>query len=467
LRRGRFHGARLRRLLSDAWLQHDVRAIRPSLEDFAGAEVSLKKAREMILPLYQRKNDDPAVMLRWIEIQHMFAELAHQAGRDQDAIKIYSELLPVAHRLARSQRGNFDAENHEPDIERDLALLALNDPRLIGLDHAESGAAIMRDLVARYPNEREAKQNLGSLLAAEAGARAGAAVIGELEKASDEYKESIEIREELLRENPQDTVGRRNLMVACGNYAAHLGVPNFINLGRPAEAQFYADKAVALAREEVKADPLDATARFDLGVALGRSGMVQPTPLGEDTALARLEEAESLIKPTAEANPKSSINAYQLGLILGFKGRRLNALGRTTEAAASYHEALDLLTPFAEKDAASTVSTYLRFRSDLARVLARNGDYPAAIEIANEAVARTAKRRMTSPQHDLITGELAQAYAALAFVEDLAGAAAAAKESAEKAEQTWHQIHNLRILTVFPSVMTENEKLLARLAATK
>ena len=49
----------------------------------------------------------------------------------------------------------------------------------------------------------------------------------------------------------------------------------------------------------------------------------------------------------------------------------------------------------------------------------------------------------------------------------LAGDATAAKESAEKAEQTLHQIHNHSVLTVFPSVMTENEKLLARLAAGK
>jgi tetratricopeptide (TPR) repeat protein len=145
----------------------------------------------------------------------------------------------------------------------------------------------------------------------------------------------------------------------------------------------------------------------------------------------------------------------------------LDALGRTTEAVASYRDALYLLTPFVEKGAAPTVSMYVMLRSDLARVLARTGDYPAAIEFANDAVARAEKRRMASPREDSATGGLARAYTALAFVEDLAGDTTAAKESAEKAEQTLHQIHNRSVLTVFPSVMTENEKLLARLAAGK
>jgi len=433
----------------------------PSLEDFAGAEVSLNKAKEVLLPLYQRKNSDPAVMLRWVEIQHMFAELAQQAGRDQDSINIYMELLPVAHRLAQSLRGNFEAESQEPDIEGDLAQQTLRDSRLTGLEHAESGVAMMRDLVARYPNEREAKQNLGSLLAAEAGARAQGS--GELEKASEEFKESIEIREELLRENPQDTVGRRNLVVACGNYAGHLGIPYFANLGRPAEAQSYADRAVTLAREEVKADPLDANARYDLGVALGRSGMVEPTPLGDNEALARLEEAENLTEPAVKANPKSAGDAFQLGLIREFKGRRLLGLGRTEEAIATYRDALGLLAPFVEKGGAGTVSIIVILRSDLARVLAQAGDYPAAKELANEAVAGAEKRRMASPQEDAAAGALARAYAVLGFVEDLAGDATPAKESAQKAEHIWQQIQNRSVLTVFPSVKAENEKLLAQL----
>ena len=164
----------------------------------------------------------------------------------------------------------------------------------------------MRALLSRYPDDAELKQSLGSLLAAEAGALKSA---GELEKAADLYSQSIQIREELLRNQPQDTLTRRNLMVAYGNYATTLGIPWGANLGRPAEARVYAAKAVALARESVSSDPQDATARYDLGIALSRQGMIDPPPGGAEDSLATLKEAGSLVGPIAKGNPKSATNA--------------------------------------------------------------------------------------------------------------------------------------------------------------
>jgi hypothetical protein len=58
-----------------------------------------------------------------------------------------------------------------------------------------------------------------------------------------------------------------------------------MNLGRPAEARRYAAKAVELAREMVRADPKDGTALHDLGVSLGRLGMIDPAPGNDASAL--------------------------------------------------------------------------------------------------------------------------------------------------------------------------------------
>ncbi len=173
----------------------------PSMQDFAGAEASLLKGKSIILPLYVRKSGDPKVMIRWIQIQSGLADLAYQTGKDQEAIQLYVELLPVAHRLAQTSPGDRDAERQEPEIEESLALAYFKEREPEGLEHAERGVTLMRAVLLRYPDDAELKQSLGSLLAAEAGPLKNA---GELERAADLYSQSIQIREELLRNQPQE-----------------------------------------------------------------------------------------------------------------------------------------------------------------------------------------------------------------------------------------------------------------------
>ena len=93
--------------------------------------------------------------------------------------------------------------------------------------------------------------NLGSIMAAGATANK---TLGNLDKASEDYRESIKAREELLSHDPNDYAVRRNLMIAYGNYALLLGIPWSVNLDRPQEARIYTAKAAAMAREMVAAD---------------------------------------------------------------------------------------------------------------------------------------------------------------------------------------------------------------------
>jgi len=435
-----------------------------SLQDFAGAEASLQKARNMILPLYEKNGDDPAVVLRWVEIQRALAGIADQAGHIQEVIAIDSPLLPIAHRLAQMKPCSVDCESQEAFIDDDLAeqYLRLSDPR--GLEYATHGIVLAKELLLRYPDDRGLKLSLSSDLdnVAEAASQKG-----DLDGAAVDLQQSITLSEELLKKDPYDAVVRRNLMIMYATYAGILGTPSLPNLGRPAEALIYGAKVVALAREMESSDPQDVTARFDLGMALVTLGMIDPAPDGLKDSLASLQEAISLIEPIAKANPKSSFYAYRLSNALDFEGRRLEALGRTAEAIKSYRRSLEVLQPFF--DSGNTVMVYgqrIRNEEDLAQVLSSTGDYAAALELASGAVAQSEKRVATGPPSEQTVGSLARAYARLAAVEEEAGKPDEARQSAEKARSTWKQVHSRGALSIYPSVMAANDQRLARLNAT-
>jgi tetratricopeptide (TPR) repeat protein len=436
----------------------------PSLQDFAGAEASLLKGRDVIAPLYDRRSNDPDVMMRWLEIETGLADLTYQADKYEEAIKTDLDLLPIARRLALASPGDPIAARQEATIENSLALAYLRswDSQHLGLVHAQHGLTLMRGLLSRYPDDAETKQNFGSLLAVTAGTLKNA---GELDEAAEYYQQSIKLREDLLKANPNDTQVRRSLIVAYGNYASILGIPWSANLGRPAEARVYCAKAVALARESVRADSQDATARFDLAMALGRLGMVDPPPGGVKDSLANLQEAFALVEPLAKANPKTPNYADQMALNLEYQGHRYEGLGQARDAIQSYRKSMEVLQPFLDAGPAGMMTQELASEDALARAYASIGDKAAAMDYATHAVEQAEKRNAKPPPDEYHAGALARAYTTLAVLQEKSGDHALARQSVEKALDIWKQTHNRGALSIYSGSGAEAKELLAGLDA--
>jgi serine/threonine protein kinase/tetratricopeptide (TPR) repeat protein len=430
-----------------------------SLQDSASAEQSLLKAQALLLPAYHRHPNDAGLMMRLIEVRSSLSDLIYRSGRTQEAIQIYVDLLPVAHRLSLIKSCiALNCETQESVMENSLAveLLPLDPPR--SLEHADRSAELSRELVVRHPSDASLKQALAVVTAVVAAAYKN---LGNLEKAGDFYRQSIEVREDLLRDDPGNSIIRRNILVACGNYATLLGIPWSQNLGRPDEARKYAAKSVAIARELVSADPNDATARRDLGMSLGRLGMIDPVPGETATSLAYLQEANSLMAPIVAANPKSADIAEQLGEIEGSQAHRLAELGRPTEAVQMFRKSMALLEPFADLPKSTVTTEYLSEEESLALLYASMGNVDEALSLANRAVAVEQKRTASSPPSETHAGQLAAAWSTLALTQSKAGLQDRAKQSGEKAMQLWGSIQNPGILTAFRRQMSDTRTLLA------
>jgi serine/threonine protein kinase/tetratricopeptide (TPR) repeat protein len=432
----------------------------PSLQDFKGAEASLRKAAAIIQPLYERNPRNPTVTSQYLDIQIELANNLQEAGRPE-AVAIYSQLLPLAHRIAQVKTCNIECQKHESEIENQLAeaYLRVDDPH--GLEHADREVELSRKMLAQDPDNLELKRDVAISLSS---AAAGQKAIGDLEKAAEDFRESIQIREALLREQPHDVETHRGLFVAYGNYAAVLGIPWSPNLGRPTDAREMATKCVALARESVAADSQDATARFDLAMALERLGTIDPAPAETTQSLAILQEAIGLMKPAVNANPESSPYATQFALLLEYQGHRLEALGQTQDAVRDYRESLEALRPFLEAGGSMVTHQNLASEEALALAYASAGNLAAASQIAVQTVTEAEKYDQAAPS-DPRKGDLARAYATLAAVQQKGGNLPQAWESAEKAMGLWNGIHNAGVLSIRASMRSDTEALLSTLNA--
>jgi serine/threonine protein kinase len=427
-----------------------------SLQDYEGSESSLLAGQAILEPAYNRHPNNVEMMFRLIEIRTSLSELMYRSGRKEQGIQIEINLIPVAHRLAQVTHCTLNCKTQEPVIESYLATKFSADPER-ALEYENHAIQLIQNLLLQYPRDVLLRQNLGPMIAARAGMLRS---LGELEKAGDNYRQSIEIREELLRNQPDDSALQRGLLVAYGTYATLLGVPWSPNLNRPAEARIYGAKAVSLARKLASADPENATARRDLAISLSRLAMIDPAADGVTASLSGLEEAQRLLAPIAAANAKSAEMANQLAAILEYKGHRLETLGRTEEAVTSYKQSIALLEPFLQSKNDSVTVQHLDGQESLALLYSSSPDSSSALDFADRSLAQAKEYSSLAPPTDVKTTALARAWSTLAMVQQRLGQLDQSKQSAASAMKLWGSVRKPGILTAHRKVLADTQAIL-------
>lgn len=430
-----------------------------SLQDFSAAERSLREGEQILMPAYRRHPNQLIYMLRYIEIRSTLANFMGHSRRENQAIAYDLELLPIARQLAPTKGCVQTCLSQEAFLEQELAKLLTAVDSQKAMDHAIHGVALMRGLVAKYPEDNEYAQDLGSMSAAVAAAYRSK---GELATAAQFYQESIAVRERLLQLRPHSNLIRRNLMIAYGNYAVILGIPWSPNLNRPEEARLYAKKCVALAREIAKADPNDATARQDLGMSLGRLGMIDPAPGAESESLAVLQEAYPLLDVSVKANPKSAEPASRAALILEFIGRREESLGRKDEARASYDKALAGIMPFLDAPNPALMSEYLALTEGITRLQIEQGSKNEALALAQEALRRAQAFSGEMPNNDVRMASLFKAWAQLSLTQQALAMQQPASESARESLNVWNALQSKTAVAQYVGLMNQMKMIAGR-----
>ena len=438
----------------------------PSLGDFAGARASYQKAEALLQPLQKRDKDDPDFILRWLEVEAGLAEMTARSGEPAQAVERFSALLPAAHKLAQLRPSDKDSVKQEAELHQRLAVVLQARDTQQSLVHSKQHVAILSRLVEKFPGDSDLREDLAAGYSTTAGSLKN---VGDLTTSMDYFERSIRIRQELIEQQPANVVLRRGLMVVYGNYATLLGMPWSVNLGRFAEAREYCAKAVAIARDLVKADPQNATARYDLAMSLARFGMVEPQPDQMAESLRSLQEAIGIVDPIFKANPKSASMATQVALAREYAGHRLEGLGQTGAAVEQYRESLALMEALLAADAAAQSATVQALADEeaLASLYADKGDRAQALDYAARALARASKATVPSAEADRRNQNLAHAYFVLATVRRTLGDRDESRQAAERAVSLWRSITTPAFVESHRKSLEEAEKLIREDLAQK
>jgi eukaryotic-like serine/threonine-protein kinase len=439
--------------------------LNPSLGDTKGARDSYLKAEALLAPLYARRKNDPDVITHWLEAETGLAALSYSQTRSAQTIQMYVNLLPVAHRLAELAPSNLQAAKQEAEIQGALTIALQPTDSQAALDHANRQIEILTALIARFPADRDLKQDLGDSLA---DAAIPLKDLGNYALAAEYFERSIGMREPFLVVEPHNVQTKRGLEMACANYCVLLGIPWSPNMGRPVEARIYCGKAPALARELSAEDPQDQTARFDLGYNLGQLGMVEPDPNEVADSLKSLEEALSILDPIIRANPSAADIVLRAELVRQYAGLRMQRLGRLAEAADSFRRALAELETMTNAKPGQPRGTAVALGNEegLAEVYAEQGDRDAALTYARKAVDRAQKYDALTPGRAVSIGHLGEAYFELAWVERMLGQWDGAAADADHAISLWRSIDSSKgILSVHRFARERADVLVREIAA--
>lgn len=358
----------------------------PSLGDTTGAQASYRKALVILRGLQTAHRDDPKVLNSLSDVEARLGATAEQAGRSQEALAHYHAALDLAEEYAGLQPSALNAWKGVCSASREIAsLLAAVDTDQATV-YGRKSLAVCQGLVDAHPGDPALLEGL-----ADAHSTLGKSFLpkGPTQSALDEFKQAASIREQLLAAKPGDALLSRVLMVSYGHIGDVLGNPWVNNLGRPAEAIAYYQKAAAIAESMANADPRDSLAQYDLASALMRQGLIAPAPEGIPESLKALRRAASLEETLRAQQPKNVRHAETLGVIYEYIGTRLADQGDRDGALASYRQSL-ALSQAASVEVPNDISVRYQILVDyhwLSKLHAEAGDRSSAIELAQAGIA--------------------------------------------------------------------------------
>lgn len=296
----------LKRELASAWLRIGmVQGGQDSsnLGDPGSALVSFANASRLLDDVLRHDPSDAKAALDRMTVFYQTSDLQWGLGRYKEATASAEAGLRIAASWAAADPKNPGVVQYAGLLHLALVRLRQQAGDLNGAEsEAAAAALLLRQAAEAKPENREAQISLSDL-----DARLGSvnAALGRRDDALASYRGGVSVLEALCRRFPSDTRARRELMFAYGHVGDTLSnsIYGHDSPGDyPGAFQAYG-KMAEQAKFLYDADPADARALGDYGIALLRLGRVTPAagPLRRET----LERSRELLHRAAAGNPQN------------------------------------------------------------------------------------------------------------------------------------------------------------------
>ena len=314
-----------------------------NLGDTAGAVASVTKALDMLAPLADR--GDEAAQAQIVSSTTLLGNLQQVQGHGDQATRSFARAEAIGERLLGRPRPDLAVLLSTQQAYSADALAASNQQSRARAEASGRRAmTLARQLVDGDPGNRayrvalsDAMSELGVVLRAS----------GRLQDGANSYREAIAIREQLVREDPENIDFRRELLVGYGHLGDVLAFRSGENLGDQAGAIAAFERASELAQWGHQRDPADRRAWSDLMNAKFRLGFVlAATPGRAADALTVLLDAERWCDRLRAQAPSVYQHLYMKISINRALADALTSSGEVDEAARRLEDVRGLSEPY-------------------------------------------------------------------------------------------------------------------------
>ena len=315
---------------------------------------------------------------------------------------------------------------------------------------------LQRALVASFPDSTDYRQTLANVLFELGDTQGGAGMsnVGDTKGAMASYRESVALRDAMLRTRPNDVEVRAGL----ANVRLNLGALAWTLQDTSGATDVR--RGVEILERIVAERPDDALRKNWLlsGYARLRVPLVDAGQY--DTAIANDRKVIATLQPMVAADTQNTLFLRNLGVAHNNLGRDLRAAGQPKRAIVSHRQALAITEQLSRADTSSIEHRRDRaFTEDvLAEALADAQDYANALAMYDRAIASKRALQRDEPSNPWHADDLAFLYAGLgatrvatsdwtgaerAYREaiPLAEAAVARQEGSKKAQATLASIY--------------------------
>ncbi len=420
------------------WRLGDIQgyADKPNLGDLKGALASFTKSAELLQPLRIKRPRDPVVVMQVVDTYQHMGRVFELMGDVPGAQRSFENALPEAKRIAILQPNDVESNEVLGVFYNDLAIAIQFADHKRANEMGRQHLALIPALLEKFPGNDDiadeaavAHATMSSLL------HRG----GEREQALKEALESAAIREQVTARHPNDVFRRRLLLIAYGHVGDQYGSPPMMHPGDGERSKVYFDKCVALAREIVKTDPQDRTARYDLANSLLRWGNVTIPGIDLAPSLAALRESVAILESLAQENPQAT--RYQMPLTVAYQytGLCLRDMRRTDEAIVELRRSVDLADRLiaAHPGDINCVARIARGERLIAEILVARHESAAALPHAQRSLS-VAEKNVEGPEAGIRKRYVADSHLGMAEVNRGLEKWPEAQENARQALDLWN-----------------------------
>jgi serine/threonine protein kinase len=393
-------------------------------------------------------------LLDWLDLQMKTASLLRSSP---EGIALLNRALAVSAKWPPSQMADKEIARNHAGLYLYMARAHLGDYREAVI-YATQYLDAITDLVKRYPGDRELQYDLSVADTAKGWALK---YLGDLDSTAEYYLATIRIREQLVKDHPDDVVYQAVLMLAYEHYADLVGGTLTTSLGKWDQARIYYKKAQTFAEAGMR-DPTYTAGAVGFAGLLMRSSRVDVSGGELSESLRNLRRAAEIFEKVS-ATAGGPINDRARARAHIQIGRCLIGLAKQQEAVAEFTRAAGLVDRILATNAKDPEA--LRERMDLEEGFTRAFSSTGSRAAALQHVAKMMQAAQNIGDHEadqgVLVSRVAQVWLTLATVHHRFAERSASREAALHAVELVRPLLNGREWDPNLHTLREAEKLLA------